>query len=261
MRPQTIMAMRMIVLGLPGLLGYMGAIGGGRVIARQVAGRIWPGQAMVEPIVTLDGEGYIGYELLYRPSWSKSGRFPVFRGQWRAWYERLCVQEAPALLDTIDGWVALNLDDWQVLDPWILGSVAQLRRYGARVVVEWTEHGQEGGAGAVPYYLHRLRNECGFRLSIDDAGTGRDAFDRIVAIEPDIVKIDGGLFRKTRVSGPARHAVQALVGVAGQVGARVVVEHVETAEDLDRARGFGADYGQGWLWPGKIRSDGESKRP
>ncbi len=231
------------------MVGYLGTLRVGRAVMQGAANRIWPGRPVLEPIVELGGPCcVVGEEMLYRPGWRGSSGFPGSVGHWRRWYRRMCLEHIPRRLDAGTGWVALNLHGWQVLDPWILAEVAGLGRYGVRLVVEWTEDMRDIPYRRAARYLVRLREEYGFQISVDDAGAGSDALERISLVDPNWVKVDGELFLRARWSLEARIAIRALVEVARELGAKTVVEHVETAEDLDRARSFGAGYGQGWYW-------------
>ncbi len=255
--------------GVVGLVGYLGTLRMGRAVMQGTANRIWPGRPMLEPIVELGGAGrVVGEEMLYRPGWRGFRGFPGSVSHWRQWYRRMCLEHIPRRLGTDSGWVALNVHGWQVLDPWILAEVAGLGRYGDRLVVEWTEDAQDASRRRrVSRYLVRLKKEYGFQLSVDDAGAGADALERISLVNPDWVKVDGELFLRARWSQESKIAIRALVGVAGELGAKTVVEYVETAEDLDRARSLGAGYGQGWYWgagagggaEARVREGGDSE--
>ncbi len=241
----------MPLTGVVGLAGYLGTLHVGRAVMQGAANRIWPGCPVLEPVVELGGSGrVVGEEMLYRPGWRGFGGFPRSVSHWRRWYRRICSEHIPRRLDAGpgSGWVALNVHGWQVLDPWILAEVAGLGRYGDRLVVEWTEDAKGMTHRRAARYLVRLREEYGFQLSVDDAGAGSDAMERISLVNPDWVKVDGEMFTRARWSAESRIAIRALVRVAGDLGAKTVVEYVETAEDLARARSLGADYGQGWYW-------------
>ncbi len=236
--------------GVVGLAGYLGTLRAGRAVMQGTANRIWPGRPMLEPVVELGVAGrVVGEEMLYRPGWRGFSGCPGSVSHWRQWYRRMCVEHIPRRLGACSGWVALNMHGWQVLDPWILAEVAGLGRYGNRLVVEWTEDARDASyRRRMARYLVRLKAEYGFQLSVDDAGSGSDALERISLVNPDWVKVDGELFVRARWSRESRIAIRALIGVAVELGAKTVVEYVETAEDLDRARSFGAGYGQGWYW-------------
>ena len=93
----------------------------------------------------------------------------------------------------------------------------------------------------------RERADClGALLLIDDAGIGNSDEVRIRYVRPDIVKIDRGLFAATDAKAQAR--VASLLCEARAVGAKVLVEGIETLEQLDRARALGCDMVQGYFF-------------
>lgn len=68
--------------------------------------------------------------------------------------------------------------------------------------------------------------------------------DRVLALRPDIVKLDGAVIRAAERS--AAPVIQGLVNIFHSIGAQVVIEGIETAEQLALARDTGADLLQGY---------------
>ena len=87
----------------------------------------------------------------------------------------------------------------------------------------------------------------GAKIAIDDFGTGKTSLSIISSLPTDFVKLDGSLLEVER---PDLSVGLLELGVkfAELVGAEVIVEKVETQEDLDLARRVGAKYAQGWLF-------------
>jgi EAL domain-containing protein (putative c-di-GMP-specific phosphodiesterase class I) len=87
----------------------------------------------------------------------------------------------------------------------------------------------------------------GAKIAIDDFGTGKTSLSIISSLPTDFVKLDGSLLEVER---PDLSVGLLELGVkfADLVGAEVIVEKVETQEDLDLARIVGAKYAQGWLF-------------
>lgn len=114
------------------------------------------------------------------------------------------------------------------------------------VVVELHEERDGLDDRTVGLYLDRFR-ASGARIGLDDLGARPGELDRILALRPDIVKVDRGL-----VAGCDRNAAQAamlrmLVGFALAHDAEVCVEGVETPGELAAVREAGATYVQGFL--------------
>ena len=116
---------------------------------------------------------------------------------------------------------------------------------GDALVVELTESQMLPSSASVLNQLARLR-ETGVQVAIDDFGTGYSSLAHLTELPVDLVKID-----RTFIEGLAdarREAVlRSTVSMVAALGARCVVEGVETAEQLDLVGAIGADLVQGFL--------------
>ncbi|WP_048648027.1 EAL domain-containing protein [Nitratireductor soli] len=99
----------------------------------------------------------------------------------------------------------------------------------------------------VPARLVETLHANGFRLAIDDFGPGHSVLDRIQRIRPNVVKIDGGWFRRIAGIAAATRLLAKLIGGLQRDGAQVLIKGIETAEQLNVARAVGADLVQGFL--------------
>lgn len=195
----------------------------------------------LQPILRVDEcEQVIAHELLCR--W----------GDTLSWFERdkallqaLCTdQKLPA------GSLHINLGPGAViaLPPGLIEPVCE--RFGKRLVLEWTEQASsKTDVQIIAKRLNYWRNRYGVQISVDDFGSGHDGIDRVLSVNPDNVKIDGGLFR--RVIDGDSHASNILHRVCEwlfEQATPVIFEHIETAEDLVFAKKLGANMGQGFLW-------------
>ncbi|TWC38934.1 EAL domain-containing protein (putative c-di-GMP-specific phosphodiesterase class I) [Pseudomonas sp. SJZ079] len=129
-----------------------------------------------------------------------------------------------------------------------LPSLKQLERSGidpARIVFEITELG--GASQRLPGVVARYR-EAGVRIAIDDFGAGYSQLDRVLALQPDILKLDMRLFQEAARGGPSCEVVKALAQMAEKTGCWIIAEGVETEAELDFALECGARYVQGYLF-------------
>src|SRR3954452_17322806 len=116
-----------------------------------------------------------------------------------------------------------------------------------RLVIELTEQ------DAIQY-IKRIRERLkpwiarGALVAVDDAGAGFTSLEYVAEIRPDFLKLCRGMV--TGIDQDAsRHAVlRATVAFAREVGARIIAEGVERAEELAVLREAGVDFGQGWLF-------------
>jgi EAL domain-containing protein (putative c-di-GMP-specific phosphodiesterase class I) len=115
-----------------------------------------------------------------------------------------------------------------------------------RIVVEITEH------TSIPDYAPALaaREQLrahGIRLAVDDAGAGYASLQHILALSPDLIKIDRSLISGVDADPVRGSMVAAVVMFALQSGAALVAEGVETAAELNALRTLAVDHAQGYL--------------
>lgn len=90
---------------------------------------------------------------------------------------------------------------------------------------------------------HYRRN--GYRVALDDVGAGYSSLQLLAALEPDVVKIDRELVQGLPTAS-AIAVVRAIVTMSHDLGALVVGEGIETADQAEAAGELGVDLGQGW---------------
>jgi len=129
-----------------------------------------------------------------------------------------------------------------------LPSLKQLQRHGIpaqRIVFEITELG--GDSQRLSDVVARYR-QAGARIAIDDFGAGYSQLDRVLALQPDILKLDMQLFQAAARGGPSSDVVKALAQMAEKTGCWIIAEGVETEAELHFALECGSRYVQGFLF-------------
>ncbi|MBD9441242.1 EAL domain-containing protein [Pseudomonas sp. PDM04] len=131
-----------------------------------------------------------------------------------------------------------------------LPSLKQLSRHDVdprRIVFEITELG--GDIQRLADVVTRYR-QAGARIAIDDFGAGYSQLDRVLALQPDILKLDMRLFQAAALGGPSSDVVKALAQMAEKTGCWIIAEGVETEAQLNFALECGSRYVQGYLFAG-----------
>lgn len=142
--------------------------------------------------------------------------------------------------------VALNVSPMTILSGDIAAYLDSIDP--ARVVLEITEHAFVDDYALLNACLKPLRRN-GIRVAVDDAGAGYASMRHVLAIDPDIVKLDLSLTRGIDHDSPRRALAAALIEFARQTRSSVVAEGVETASELAALRELGVDDVQGYhLW-------------
>lgn len=93
----------------------------------------------------------------------------------------------------------------------------------------------------------RTIHELGIGIALDDFGEGYSNEMRIVAMQPNIVKIDIPLIHDIHADVKKQEIVQGLVSFCHARGIRVSAEGVENEADLTAVMKMGMDLGQGVL--------------
>jgi EAL domain-containing protein (putative c-di-GMP-specific phosphodiesterase class I) len=113
-----------------------------------------------------------------------------------------------------------------------------------RVVFEVTETEQAGDVehlrNIVDYY-----REQGFRVALDDMGSGYSSLNLIHRLRPDFIKLDMQLIRGVDDDPYKAVVAQKVLEMAQSLDVETIVEGVETREELEWDRG--ATYAQGYL--------------
>jgi EAL domain-containing protein (putative c-di-GMP-specific phosphodiesterase class I) len=117
--------------------------------------------------------------------------------------------------------------------------------HGECLIVEVTENAAVEDYEPLQRAINRLRRH-GVRLAIDDAGAGFASLKHIVHLLPEFIKLDLFLIRNIHEDPVKRAVVAGMLGVAAQIGGKVIAEGVETADELRVLRELGVEWVQGY---------------
>jgi EAL domain-containing protein (putative c-di-GMP-specific phosphodiesterase class I) len=98
----------------------------------------------------------------------------------------------------------------------------------------------------------------GFLVLIDDIGVGYSNLDRIITVQPDILKADRSLVQEMHRDFYKREVFQALVKLSEKIGGWVIAEGIEEQEDAITALSMGADMLQGFYFARPYKVDGST---
>ncbi|MCB0872752.1 MAG: EAL domain-containing protein [Thermoleophilia bacterium] len=225
-----------------------------------------------QPIVSIDAREPVSYEALLR--WESAEIGPVGPAEF------IPVAEQIGEICAIGRWVlnrvCAQLHDWdregrwpdlriscnvsplQLEDPnFVLEVTSIVDGWGVdrrRVVLEVTESTVLDAHGAAVARLAALR-DAGFRVAIDDFGSGYSNLGQLLQVPFDMIKIDRSLL--VTLSEMREHAggdptspcaiMTAIVSIASVFEAPVVCEGVETEDQLRSLRASGITHVQGYL--------------
>jgi EAL domain-containing protein (putative c-di-GMP-specific phosphodiesterase class I) len=206
---------------------------------------------VVQPIIRIADHRLLGFECLSRFSgpekwtpdiWFKMAASVGLGNE----LEMMAVKSGLALLDLFpeDLYLTLNVSPETITS----GEVAKVipTEFGRRVVLEITEHASVDDYSELSDALKELRSN-GVKLAVDDAGAGYASLRHILALQPDIIKLDISLTRNIQ-DDLARHSLAAaLVHFGRDTKSQILAEGVETAAELESLRKLGVQSAQGYF--------------
>ncbi len=204
-----------------------------------------------QPICSLDGNGMIGAEALSR------FRGPPHRGP-QDWFaeageigreaelELVAVRRALEHMPDVPDPVYLSVN----ASPATIASGAFHELLEAapaeRIMVEITEHAPVSDYALMDRTLEGIR-DLGARVAIDDAGAGFASLRHILRLAPDVIKLDGSLISGIATDRRRQALAAGLISFAEKIGATIVAEGVERADEVEALRDLGVRYGQGYF--------------
>ncbi len=214
-----------------------------------------------QPIVGAASGTIIGYEALARQH-DANGRVisagelfsspDIAADQLIAWdrmVRRLALEQFSQA--NFNGYLTLNISAaWidRITDFNSLPTLLMLDEFTidrSRIIIEITE--SKGDLDNL-VEIAAIYRRHGLKIAIDDFGAGFSQLERVMAIQPDIIKLDMQLFQNATRGGIASDVVHLISRLAKRTGCRIVCEGVETADDFHFGLNCGAQYMQGYLF-------------
>lgn len=206
---------------------------------------------VVQPIIRIADNRLLGFECLSRfagpEDWAPDAWFKLAASVGLGTeLEMRAVQKGLPLLDLLprDLYLTFNVSPDTIMSGALAPAVA--KEHGRRIVLEITEHASVEDYAALGTALKDIRAH-GIRLAVDDAGAGYASLRHILALQPDIIKLDISLTHNIQ-DDLARHALAAaLVHFGRETKSQILAEGVETAMELEALRKLGVDTAQGYF--------------
>ncbi len=87
----------------------------------------------------------------------------------------------------------------------------------------------------------------GFEIAIDDVGSGYSNLNRINHTQPEYLKLDRGLIQDIHLNKDKHTMVEVMVNYCKEMNYKLIVEGIETKEELECLIQLGVEYGQGYF--------------
>lgn len=154
--------------------------------------------------------------------------------------------------------IAVNLSARNLGDPRLVDSIRDaLATWGAAadwIDLEITESAIMGNPAAAQETLTQLK-EIGFRLFIDDFGTGQSSLAYLQKLPVDAIKIDKSFVQPLLTDADAALIVRSTTELGHSLGLKVVAEGVENQALCERLTALGCDEAQGYYISPPIPAD------
>lgn len=219
---------------------------------------------LFQPIINLQTNETFGFEALNRPTHStifpSTDQFYDFVGKTDLVFkfERFCRHlSISRFLERIEHKfqhnqfvLFINIHPHILLDKnYSIGETRQLLKElnlsPENVVFELTEKSAVTDFQEFKRVLDHYRNQ-GYRIAIDDVGSGYNSLKSLVYLKPEFVKIDRTLIQHIDTTEPSQQIVSLIHNFAEQSGSKIIAEGIERIEEIQFLQKMGIHYGQGY---------------
>ncbi|WZO98357.1 EAL domain-containing protein [Isosphaeraceae bacterium EP7] len=208
-----------------------------------------------------DDGSLIPPDRLYRAAREADLMFPLDRAA-----RLTAIRSAAAQgLDRDESRLFINFNPTAIYDPnfCLRTTVAALNETAfrpERVVFEIVESDRIEDLGHLRRIVHFYR-EAGFKVALDDLGSGFGSLKLLAELRPDFVKLDMELIRGVDGDSYKAGIVAKLLELARDLGIETVAEGIETEGESAWVRDHGADYMQGYFFARPTATPARSRHP
>ncbi len=148
--------------------------------------------------------------------------------------------------------------DSDFLEGTLLKDVEELQLDPRRIVVEITERTYATYQELFSKVIGELRSE-GFRIAVDDLGSGYSNLSSLAEIKPEFLKFDHHFTKDIQRHRIKQDLLGAILNFAMDSNTQVIAEGIETEEEFEALRRLGVPLGQGFYLarPGALSMAGD----
>ena len=145
--------------------------------------------------------------------------------------------------------ISINLSRIDFYDPLIIEKMNKALKANNvskdLVSIEITESSYTKDGGQLINMIKDLRH-AGYKIEIDDFGSGYSALNMLTEIPFDVLKIDMVFMKNFHASHGTKPIIKAIVDIAKSLGVEVVCEGIENKSQFDFLKKLKVDYVQGF---------------
>lgn len=213
-----------------------------------------------QPQIDIGSGSVIGFEALMRWTHPKEGPIPPSEfiplaeesgtiNMLGKWSIRTACLEAAAWPEPVI--VAVNLSPVQLESGTLVADVREALEHSgldpARLELEMTEGSLLSDTETVIESLADLR-ALGVGIAVDDFGTGYSSLSYLTRVPLTKIKIDRRFVEQLEADRHVEAIVQAIMGIGGSLGVKILAEGVETFDQKTKLDDLGCSLVQGFLY-------------
>ena len=115
-----------------------------------------------------------------------------------------------------------------------------------QIVFEVVESAQVEDSAHLDSIL-KVYREAGFGVALDDFGAGFSNLNLLHQLRPDLIKLDMNLIRNVHADPYKALLTEKILEVAARLNIKTVAEGIETEQELNWVKEYGATFAQGYL--------------
>ncbi len=147
--------------------------------------------------------------------------------------------------------VSVNVSRIDIYDPELESKLLKILENNdltsEELLLEITESAYADNAKALADVVERLRNK-GFKIEMDDFGSGYSSLNMLTTIAVDAIKIDMKFIRNMRRDDKSLRMVKLIVDIAKFLNVPTVAEGVEDEVQVEVLKKMGCDLIQGYYF-------------
>lgn len=218
-----------------------------------------------QPIFQLETGNILGYEALLRNNRPSLELTPmdIFEQAERkncrtALDCQLLFKAMNSMRDTDHSRLFLNIFPSTLLEPWFLSCWNTHAIVFSSVVLEISESEPVHDWKTLKAIINKLQDK-GVKIALDDMGAGYSFFRHWVELKPDYIKLDR-YYAVDLAKNPLKQQIlESLINLFN-ITTEVILEGIDTVEDLKMAKLLGVPYAQGFLLGRPAPLDGSSAK-
>ncbi len=142
--------------------------------------------------------------------------------------------------------ISINLSADDLVNDAILAILAQNADLADRLLIELLEN-KSIDYKKVELSIQKLKL-FGYKICIDDFGSGHSNLNHLLKLSIDYLKIDGSIIKEIHHDKRAYSLVKTFATFCRQNNIEVIAEFIDKQDVVDILKSFGVKYGQGWYF-------------